>query len=519
MRNKTALIIELIKSRIILVLFVSCVTLPILFSKTNFWDGAIASFAVDSRNLSGITIFTSEAGYIHLKFIAELALIFSKLTALDYFTIHKIVAVIQFILLLRELQLLAKSSFGFNQTQVKITSILFCFFPFWFMLQSSVMDYFIFALIMCMFGIRKFTQKGKLNQLIGLLSLLICFQVGSMLVFAPALYIVRITPLNLITLKSHLSNLRLQLLLIIVFLYWLVTKIMIPPNGLYLDYNKIKIPTTVNDYQEVVRLIINAHSYLVGLTFFITALLIINLLLTKDSNDNILTPNNQMREVAWKNVVLLTSSIIPYFLTGKIENIDQGNWNARFALLLTISLPIAYISAFSHLSKKINWKKKNKTILFLFCLLPTLIIYAPPIIKGNLTFYNQQIFTKELFLTIKTEYSDIPSGIVEFRNSVPIRFFNLSIYDTNYQLWRNYEKGYYWSELLDLNAPNIKVPKWTKKDVKYFNFYASSGLLENNCRTTINFDTQGFSTWRDLIINIFDDDNYKVYNLKMESNC
>ncbi len=486
------------------VLISTCfVFLPVFLSSTNFWDGAIFSFAIDSRDLEGLSVFVEEGRFHFVSIFASGAMFISKFINRDYFFIHKVFAIIIYLVLSREIRLFVVNSLNFTRNQTALVYILTSIFPIWHLLQTSSLDYFFFFVAIGLFGVRQFNSKNKFRIIFGLIFIILSFEVGSMMTFVLALHLISSQAFSTQGLRKTLATKKFQVLIVGIISYWILTKQVFPPNGLYESYNSFFIPNTFQDFKTLYFMMNIIFDYLsiIGL-----ALLFV-FVFTVFSNKEGFTLKEEMSveniTLMKKSSLLFIGSVIPYLAVGKISSINSGTVNSRFLLLLCFTIPILIVTMLRVVSQVHIYHKYLTHMVVLFvAILPYLSLTVPYTISSHVHFLNRQFFTRELFDALGDSTSSLPPGIVQFKNLGHPVGFDLSIYDTNYQLWKLFGESYYWSALMAPEQSSLKIPAWAYVDSKYFKFHASSLEPYDYCTTTIEFVPIGFSSLKDKMVNI-----------------
>ena len=89
-----------------------------------------------------------------------------------------------------EVYLLAKNKFRITRETSLLSSLLFLCLPTWNVLSSSVMNIHIMCLYLSLIGVRIFLSISKLRQFLGIILILISYQLNSLLFFIPMLILV-----------------------------------------------------------------------------------------------------------------------------------------------------------------------------------------------------------------------------------------------------------------------------------------------------------------------------------------
>ncbi len=498
------------------------VFLPVFLSSTNFWDGAILSFAVDSRNLEGLSVFVEEGRFKFTLIFASSAMLIAEFINRDFFFIHKVFAIIIFLILSREIRLLVVNYLNFTKNQTYITYILVSIFPIWHLLQSSSLDYHFFFVALGLFGVRQFNSKNKLKRYLGLLFIILSFEVGSMMTFVLALHLISFETFSTQSLSRSLITKKSQVLIISILIYWVLTKQVFSPYGVYDNYNSLFIPKTLQDFKELFFMMNSILGYLsiLGLSLLFVFVLMIHL--NKKSSILKMELSEESITLIKKSFLLFIGSLIPYLAVGKIASINSGNLESRFLLLLCITIPILSVTILTVVSQVLVVHKRFiRMVVLTVAIFPYLIFTVPYTISSQVHFLNQQFFTRELFSSLGDSSASLPPGIVQFQSLIQPVGFDLAIYDTNYQLWKLYGESNYWSELMKPGQNSLQIPFWVKEDPKYFKFYASSLQPYDYCTSTIKFVVIGFSSSKDRLLNIlpFAKSNSRVMIDSVESMC
>ncbi len=481
----------------------SLVLFPIVLSSTNFWDGVIFSYAVDSRNLDGLSVTVKEAGYHFTSIFASGAIIIAEFINRDYFFIHKIFSIFIFLFFTREMRLLTINALNFTKKQASVTYMLVCIFPIWHLLQQSTFDYFFFFVAIGLLGVRYYNSAQKLKVFLGFLCIILSFQVGSMFTFALALHIVSDKKFANKISKNFITSKKSKTLILASLSFWCLTKVFFKPNGVYKDYNSLFIPDTLQDLIRLFNMTKITFGYLsiFGITLLVLYVFQVSIIRKSFLLEESLDRQNIDR--INKSFFLFIFSLLPYLAVGKVSPIRPGSLESRFLLLLCITIPIVLVSMLISASHALHIQKiKIRKAVLATAVVPYLFLTIPTTIQSQIYYLNHQIFTKKLFNSLGDFTSSIPPGFVRLESSSRPLEFSLSIYDSNYQLWRLYGDRFFWSKVVESPEEMLEFPNWAKSNPNYFHFYATSPPPSTFCETKIRFTATGFSSWIDRVLNV-----------------
>ncbi len=473
------MIIKLTKKLLPYLIFSGICSLMVLKSKVDMWDSSIIEYGLITNDLTGIKIMSFESGWI---FQYYWVLIINNIANLFFikYKIANLIIIIGFsIIILSEIKYIGYNIFKIDKKILNAGLLFFSTFPIWDIFLSSIISYHFSFMALGFLSVRLiYSSKYTLIKILGWILLTISFNLNSLMLFLPTL--------GFVYDKNYHNKKYISLTTIMIFLIglseYIIYKLIYPPTGVYLGYNKIKF-----DIYVFIK------SALINFTNFLPIILTIIIFLAarKRFKDSLITLAK--KQEAFYLLLLIISSILPYILVGRSHNFtNPTDWDGRQILVLLPILTIFYsliLSEFNKLQISINLNYYLVPIA-LSCLLVFNTIYK----------LNRQIFEEDLITVLKRNTEQIdPFQKIQIIGNTPGPSFRF--YESNllfYKVTGNIN-----------HITNISNKRVVKMDYPYLanlKRYSSYNIFEiNNSigknEIIINIYTIGYSSVKDMILN------------------
>ena len=413
------------------------------------WDGVSISYAFETGNLSGIEISLTEVGrYIHLYFFYFINFL-TKYTTLTPEIIFDNLTIVFLILFCIEVKKYSEFFFNLEKKWSNFAALFVAIFPVWHTLVAFDLGTYLSSFYFLLFGYRNFIKNKKINSYIGLLFVILSFEIQSNLSFVIGLAIVNLI-LYRLKVVSYFSYFKFILIVLCTIIYYLIRKFYFPSVGLESGGYPINLENLSFEYfnkNGLVQNIFNYSTYL--LTFiWIPILFYLNLIFLNKKYfliNKIKINVNSFYKYFSKYILLLILSafaVFPYLLLGKSSSIFYlGDYYQRHAFLLAPISGIFFASMFRDLSLINNLKHKVnlKIYLIIFVLINlTLLNY------GNYRKLESHFFRENLVVQLK-EIGSIPRGNVELvGKNIPA---DLRPYEISYIFYKAYNLAGWWGKI------------------------------------------------------------------------
>lgn len=307
-------------------------------SKNEMWDGVIPLYSHESGNFRLLREYMFSDGW-HLQYFLFRAEYFvSGFTGLQPRSLNFGIEIIALFTLMINTRWILKNLFGVSRRYSSIAGAYFGFLPIWSILYSSIHNIHIISFALCLLGIRLINSNRINFSLFGFLSILISFQLNSLLVLAPSIqFIIDTNFLRTFKIHKCLKSLYLALM---AGIYFLLHNLIFHTYGYYRDYNKIHLPQNNLELLQLYKGFLNFYTWLFSTTILIFILGIFSITQRK------LGPQNKLIKSSYQIIISLVflsvSATIPYLAVGKCTSIlDFKDWGYRQGI------GIAFISAIS----------------------------------------------------------------------------------------------------------------------------------------------------------------------------
>ena len=220
-------------------MILTMMSVSILFSPIDFWDGRILTHAFETGDLDGVWNWFTESGwFVQLGIIVALESFLGPLTVYGL----RFLSVIALCGITIESYKFARSTLRMAQTDRIFVAAATAAFPAWSALLSSVLFIYVLCVWLVLWAVRLIMTGGFLSRLAGSLLLLLSLDMSSNYVFSIALAAVYATcSLNNQASDDRSPLLYLGLVTVISVGAFIVERLLFEASGLYADYNNISI--------------------------------------------------------------------------------------------------------------------------------------------------------------------------------------------------------------------------------------------------------------------------------------
>ena len=419
-------------------------------------DGVMFSYMYETGNFSAVKLwYTENSKQFHLLvfYIIDFLVRHTFLPAEIFFDGT---AIIFLILLCFEVKKYSKFLFGLENKWSNLAALFTAIFPVWHTLVAINISLYVFSIYFLFFGYRNFISNNGIKIFIGLLSLIISFNLESNLCFVIGLAFVHLI-LSKANNKYDFSLSKFISIILISFAYYFLKDIYFPPFGRLEGYNVITIDSLARNFTDV-RFINNITNYSTYLLLYLWLPIIFLLHISFINKKYILTNNlNLQKKLNIKRVnnyslllILSVFAVFPYLAVNSwVPSILYlADYYQRHAFLLAPIFGIFFSTLFRDMTKINCFKNKvnlNFYLIIFICFNLVLVNY------GNYRKIESYLFRKNLINELKV-YGDIPKGNVELiAKNTPADFRG---YEINYFLYKAYETAAWWAGPILQSGPN-----------------------------------------------------------------
>jgi hypothetical protein len=223
-----------------------------LFTR-DFADGAVVSFARQLDNANGLFAWLRDSNWFVAIAFYKIVFAFSDLTGLGYLVLTKLALSCLLFVLYLECALWARDVFKLPSDQASLAALLCVASPSLYTLVNSTAAVNLLCICLAFSGHRLY-WSGKLSvRLVGLLVLVMSFQVNSNMVFALALEMIRLWLFK----PQRKQRLVWFLVLFVaaVFAYFSI-RVLSPPQQFFVQYNQLLNPFNTQDFLRMIKVIL-----------------------------------------------------------------------------------------------------------------------------------------------------------------------------------------------------------------------------------------------------------------------
>ena len=424
--------------------------IPISFI-TQQMDGVLITYAFETGNLKGIEKWYTDAGrHVHGLLIYLIGLVF-KLTNISKELLLDSISAVFLILLCFEVKKYSIIYFGLNNKWSTLAAFFTSIFPVWHTLVNFDISQYLISIYFLLFGFRYFVSIKKKNIFIGIVFIILSFNVESNLSFVCGLASISFF-FKKIKKNLSFSFFKFFLIFLISFLYYYLRGKYFAPSNIWESYNILTLDTFLNNF-TLVKLTNNIFNYFSYILIFIwIPFAYIFHLRLKDRNYFI-----EFKKKFYINkfenflvlIILSGFAILPYLLLNKSSSILYlGDFYQRHAFLLAPIYGIFFASLFEKMEyldffqRKLNFKY----IIIFICINFLLLNY------GTYRKLESQLFIKNLVNELKTEEL-LPKGKIQLIS----KHFpgDYRSFDINYLMFKVYKVPGWWG---NASVTETKIP-------------------------------------------------------------
>ena len=374
------------------------------------FDGVYIDYALETGNLKAVDFWYKDASrYVHF-FITYLIDIFATNTSIPAEIFLDNLAVLVLILLCIEVKKYSKLLFDLGDRWCNLAALFTAIFPVWHTFVAFNVAQYLISVYCLLFGYRNFIKRKKIKILIGLIFIILAFDVESNLSFIVGLAFIHLV-LNKSNKLSDTSISKLITIIIICVVYYLLKTSYIPTTGYFADYNKLDWNLVVKNFtpSNLLNNILNYSTYLL-LFIWIPLIFNLNVLIANKKKLLIINKNFKFTYNYFLLIILSAFAIFPYLLVNKSSTIFYlADYYQRHAFLLAPISGIFFAMMFRDMAKiNIFQNKVNLNLYLIIFIFINLVLLN----YGNLRKTESYHFRKNLINELKA-YGSIPKGDVQ----------------------------------------------------------------------------------------------------------
>jgi len=374
------------------------------------FDGTHIDYALETGNLKTVDFWYKDASrYVHF-FILYLVDIFAISTSIPAEIFLDNLAVLVLILFCIEVKKYSKLLFNLEDRWCNLAALFTAIFPVWHTFVAFNVAQYLISVYCLLFGYRNFIKRKKIKILIGLIFIILAFDVESNLSFIVGLAFIHLI-LNKSNKLNDTSTSKLITIIIICVVYYLLKTSYIPPAGYFANYNKLDWDLVSKNFipSKLLNNILNYSTYLL-LFLWIPLIFNLNVLITNKKKILKINQNFKFINNYFLLIILSAFAIFPYLLVNKSSSIFYlSDYYQRHAFLLAPISGMFFSIMFRDMSKiNIFQNKVNLNLYLIIFIFVNLILLN----YGNLRKTESYHFRKNLITELKT-YGLIPKGDVQ----------------------------------------------------------------------------------------------------------
>ena len=482
----------------------------LVLARTDMWDGTIINYASATNQFQGIRRLTADTDLDSVILLFHAEIFAAKFFHLDFFLVDRFVLALSFVLISSCVYQISRIRFQLSERWSAFALLLFLTFPVWHILTSSTQTFYFILLALGMWGV-EFVYRGKKTYtFFGIITILMSFEMNSMILFAPALALLyESTEAKAKTLTMRL--IRPFGIAILGIAYWTISRSLSQPSGLYAGYNKIVNPLSLNGWSILKAGFTNYATFallpLLGLA--ILACIVI-LFYEKISYAPAPTPGNLSPLISL--IPLCFASIFPYTIVQKSTFVDDFDWDGRHAIPLSIPFSLLVMLATRLLFRQIGVRGFQKILWKLIAVAILVVPQSFVLMHGLALKLGRQEFEEKLINELKTK--QVKPGVVEIIG-LPSFVPDFRVYESNFLMFRTFKGAKWWTRIGQVEDPSFAVPVWiTRIDYQEIYIYQPP---TTTCRTVIQINyvrPSGF--WEDVksTVRISNDPSIKIESIQ-----
>ena len=447
--------------------------------------------------------------YFHLFFI-YLVYFLAKYTSLSTEIFLDNLLIIFLILFCIEVKKYSKLFFGLENKWCNLAALFTAIFPVWHTLVDFDIGQYLISIYFLFFGFRNFISPKKINIIIGLVFIVLSFNVESNLSFVVGLATIYLL-LNKANNTYDFSVSKTIVIIAISVAYYFMRYLYFPPSNINTGYNIVTWDMTSNlTLTKLIKNIFNYSTYLL-LYIWIPIISFLHILFINNKYSLKKKLYFKYNNNYFLLIILSGFAIFPYLLLNKSSSILYlSDYYQRHAFLLApisgmfFSIMFRDMGKINCLKYKINL---NFYLIIFICINLTLLNY------GNYRKTESYLVRSNLIQELKA-FGTIPKGNVQFiGKNIPAE---LRIYELNHLLYKAYDIAGWWSTPFGLNEISYP-PANLINSKKYSNFFIFSEYkYECNIYIYLKNDLKKIERLKQFYVL-----NYKkYYNIhKIEKKC
>ena len=418
---------------ILIFIFIPLNFIPPLF------DGVMFDYSYEIGDITGLELWYKEMSrHAHL-LIIYFVYFLTKYTQLSAEIFIDNLTIIFLILFCIEVKKYSKLLFHLENKWCNLAALFTSIFPVWHTLVAFDVNLYLISIYFLFFGYRNFIKKKKISILIGIVFIILSFDLQTNLSFIVGLAIVHLL-LNNANNTNFFSAYKLIIIIVICVAYYFIKQLYFPTSGQWVGYHTIRWGDFAENIISIklIKNILNYSTYLF-LYLWIPLIFVLHLLFINKNN----FPKIKlifMQKFSFKCItnyllliILSGFAIFPYLLANKSSSILYlSDYYQRHAFLLAPISGMFFSILFRDMAK-INCLQ-NKVNLN-FYLIIFIGIHLILLNYGNYRKAESYLFRKNLINELKA-FGPIPKGYVQFiGKNFPA---DLRLYEVNHLLYKAY---------------------------------------------------------------------------------
>ena len=474
------------------------VFLPISKTKSDLWDGQIIQYAIKNQDFRGLDSWFGMSGWEFQLLFIKLENLISNVTSVGFNSINRALIFASFVLLIRQTMFIARVILNQTGKIVVLSGLLLGSMPVWSNLTSSVLTIHLFCLAIGLYGLELIISESKKKVLIGYILVLMSFQLNSLLMFIPGIYLVYLYEKSSQITLARNAIYKLGILLFLSLGYFVTQKIFNPNSSMYSDYNVILNPLNFDNLKVIAVNTAHFSSFL-ALPLLSTLLNFSNNLALLRGKVDFFERRAFLRQI-FSILCLILFSVTPYLLVGKSSNIsDYSDWSYRQAFLLVVPLSILTSKLLIGAPIRKNNSSsgaKYKSILISVVLLSTSVSLLE---MSFATRINRAEFDQHLIMTLgNLPKEPVPGALQITGEGIPGP--TIRSYEANFISYQSFGNLGHWTRISQNRNPNFGI---TALEMTLPNSQIIFAGNELTCETELHLSIDGFSEPAEVLLNIF----------------
>jgi hypothetical protein len=473
------------------------VGIPILLIESDFWDGVIIRYGTESRNLIGVKEMLTTSGWELQFYLVQIELFISELMGISFHSINVVFLLISLLVIVYMVQFIAINLLGLKQPYVLFAGAYVGLMPYWSGTVSSILNIHTLCLAIGLTGLKLYLGKNRIRVAIGLFLIILSFQLNSLLLFLPVVFLLCIILNKFGGNQFNTSNIKLVFILLASVTYFTLKRRIDPPIGAYIGYNEFQSFSTLNFYKN---LFFNIVSYSTFLIFPLFTLLLGLLVMICFKNQLINTKVliSEVRSYLFVAIIAV-SAVLPYLMVGKFSDVrNLVGWSYRHTILFSVPLALLMALILSSIFERVKKDSPIRTASLNTVGVLSCVLLVGVLITNFVVLQNRSIFENDLKVILAEKVVAPSNGLVQIIGAgIPVPEY--ANYEANYLLNEVYPGLRYWGALNRQFNPNFGVPK------NIFDFKSETYLYKVEGKqnsTSIYIDAVGYRSVLDAFRNV-----------------